>query len=117
MYKPCRFFGFAFSASMLPEGTVRMTKRDITVEQVRERLPSMRLCLNPSHAATITAARNRFHLPIEIPPSPARISLQVGDSVVVMQVGGLPRLTDRREYTKEEIDSASFSFVEITIEG
>jgi len=109
------YFGFAFSASMLPAGTVAMTKSDLTVDEVRERLPEMALCLNPSHTATIAAARERFDLPIEIPERPARVSLDSGDSVVVMQVRGLPRLTDRREYTDKEIAEASFSFVEITI--
>lgn len=110
------YFGFAFSLSMLPEGKLPMTKYDLTVEEVRERLPSMSLCLNPSHEATVKAARERFQLPIEVPEKPARINLQKGDSVVVMQVMGLPRLTDRREYTEEEIAKASFTFREISIE-
>ncbi len=110
-----RIFGFAFSASMLPSGTVSMTKTDLTVDEVRAELSSYELCLNPSHKATIDAARTRFGLQIAIPEKPANITLAAGDSVIVMQVIGLPRLTDRREYSPEEIASASFTFVEIRL--
>jgi len=110
-----RYFGFAFSASMLPSGLVNLRKQDLTVEQVREMIPSCEMCLNPFHRATVDAACSRFDLPISIPDRPARISLGVGDSVVVMQVRGLPRLQDRREYTDEEIENANFSFMEITV--
>ena len=109
------FFGFAFSASMIPAGDVQLKKRDLTVEEVREMLPNCELCLNPSHKATITAARERFDLSLEVPEKPARISLNEGDSVVIMQVRGLPRLTDRHEYTEQEIAKATFSFSEITV--
>lgn len=109
------FFGFAFSATMLPSGDVSMRKRDLDISEVRDRLPTCELCLNPSHVATISAARTRFGLDVQIPARPARISLASGDSVIVMQVVGLPRLTDRHEYTDEEIATATFSFVEISV--
>ena len=109
------FFGFAFSASMLPGGTVNLRKEDMTVEQVRDLLPTCEMCLNPSHAATIEAARSRFDLEFTIPERPARIALGSDDSVVVMQVSGLPRLTDRHEYTEEEVASATFNFVRLSV--
>ena len=77
-----RFFGFAFSASMLPAGSIQLSKRDLTVDEVREMLPDCELCLNPFHAATVTAARERFNLPVDIPDQPARIVLGPGDSVL-----------------------------------
>ena len=52
-----------------------------------------------------------------IPAQPPRVSVGVGDSVVVMGVRGLPRLTDRHEYTEEEIASATFSFSEYKVVG
>lgn len=112
-----RYFGFAFSASMLPPGEVALRKRDLSVEQVSNLLDEgdVKFCLNPSHTATVEAARGRFGLKIEVPERPPRVDLQHGDSVIVMQVTGLPRLTDRREYTPEEIGSANFGFVEIEI--
>ena len=110
------YFGFAFSAAMLPSGTVNLRKDDLTVEEVKELLPNCEMCLNPSHRATIEAAKS-IGLKISIPEKPARISLESGDSVVVMQVRGLPRLTDRHEYTKEEIASASFNFVKLSVEN
>lgn len=112
-----RYFGFAFSASMLPPGEVSLKKRDLSADEVRDLLAagSVEFCLNPSHEATVEAARSRYGLAIEVPARPPRVDLASGDSVVVMQVSGLPRLTDRHEYTREEIDSASFGFVEIGV--
>lgn len=112
-----KYFGFAFSASMIPAGEVAMRKHDLSVDDVRELIVAggVEFCLNPSHEATVEAARSRYDLAIEVPASPPRVSLASGDSVVVMQVRGLPRLTDRREYSEEEIASASFSFVEIEV--
>lgn len=43
-------------------------------------------------------------------------ALAVGDSVVVMGVRGLPRLTDRHEYSEEEVAQATFEFHEYTVE-
>ena len=108
------YFGFAFSASMLPTGEVNLKKEDLSVEQVSGLLPNCEMCLNPSHKATIEAAKS-IGLDISIPEKPARIALGASDSVVVMQVSGLPRLTDRHEYTEEEIASANFSFVKLTV--
>ena len=108
------YFGFAFSAAMLPAGEVNLHKVDLTIDEVKELLPNCKMCLNPSHRATIEAALS-IGLKISIPEKPARISLGDGDSVVVMQVRGLPRLTDRHEYAPEEIAQANFSFVRLTI--
>ena len=83
----------------------------MTIDEVKEYLtPDTNICLNPSHSATISAMKSRFGIDVEIPSSPPRVNLFVGDQLVVMSVRGLPRLTDRHEYTEDEIASASFSF-------
>ena len=107
------YFGFALADSMfanLPNGTaIRRFVR--TPEFVRELVgQDIESCLNPSHAATIVAMRERFGINVSIPTVPPRVELQPGDSMVVMGVRGLPRLTDRHEYSAEEISSATFAF-------
>lgn len=107
------YFGFALADSMfasLENGTaIRRFVR--TPEQVRELVgQGVESCLNPSHAATIAVMRGKFGIEVGIPATPPRVELQRGDSVVVMGVRGLPRLTDRHEYTAEEIASAAFAF-------
>lgn len=42
-------------------------------------------------------------------------SMFQGDCEIVMGVRGLPRLTDRHEYTDEEIAEATFSFSIYTV--
>ena len=111
-----KFFGFAVADSMFSSDCLIRRKR-LTSEEVRDMLEKggIEFCLNPSHGSTIAAARQRFGLRVEIPEKPSVVNLDQGDSLLVMGVRGLPRLTDRHEYSEEEIASASFSFSEYTV--
>lgn len=110
------YFGFALADSMF-SGDCDIKRTSLQPEDVREMAEQGVLtpCLNPSHAATIAAAKERFGISIEIPETPPKVTLESGDSVIVMGVRGLPRLTDRHEYTEEEIASAKFSFSRYTV--
>jgi hypothetical protein len=94
---------------MFTDGTI--VRKSLTVEQVSALIQNgVVSCCNPSHLATITAMRTRFGLDVAIPEQPPRVLLADGDSVIVMGVRGLPRLTDRHEYTDSEVASATFVF-------
>lgn len=110
------FFGFALADSMFV-GDCDIKRTSIQPEEVKKMADEGVLtpCLNPSHAATIAAAKERFGIAVEIPETPPKVALESGDSVIVMGVRGLPRLTDRHEYTEEEIASATFSFSRYTV--
>lgn len=110
------YFGFALADSMFT-GDQLIHRRPIGVEEVKKLAEAGELtpCLNPSHRATIDAMRQRFGIEVEIPEVPPRVALNPGDSIVVMGVRGLPRLTDRHEYTEEEIASATFTFSEYSV--
>ena len=110
------FFGFALADSMF-QGNCEIVRKTLSAEEVAEMAKEGRLtpCLNPSHQATITAMQKRFGIQVNIPETPPRVALGEGDSVVVMGVRGLPRLTDRHEYTEEEIEGATFSFSMYTV--
>lgn len=103
------FFGFAVSDSMF-SGACTVTRKPLEIEEARPLIEVATSALNPSHTATITAMRERFEIDVTIPETPPRVSLSAGDRLVVMQVRGLPRLTDRHEYTSEEIQGADFTF-------
>lgn len=114
------FFGFALANSMfdgVQEESASIELRRLTPQQVREMARDGVLipCLNPSHRATIDAMHTRFGIYVEIPDAPPKATLTHGDSVIVMGVHGLPRLTDRHEYTPEEIASATFDFTQYTV--
>ena len=111
-----RFFGFALADSMFT-GDCDIRRRTLTADEVKAMAGELTPCLNPSHAATIDAMRQRFGIDVAIPEAPPKVSLGVGDSVVVMGVRGLPRLTDRHEYTEEEIAAATFTFSVYTVIG
>ena len=110
------YFGFALADSMF-KGDCDIRRKSLDVEDVRRLAEEDKLtpCLNPSHAATIAAMRQRFGIDVSIPETPPKVALELGDSVIVMGVRGLPRLTDRHEYTEEEIAQATFSFSEYTV--
>jgi hypothetical protein len=108
------FFGFALADSMLPNGLIR--KEQMSVDQVKEAVEQgVESCCNASHTATVDAMRDKFGIDVHIPETPPRVSLENGDSVIVMGVRGLPRLTDRHHYTEEEIASATFTFSKYTV--
>lgn len=109
------FFGFALADSMF-SGSVTINRRDLSPDEAKNLVASgVTSACNPSHQATIEAMRSRFGIAVAIPETPPRVSLKRGDTVIVMGVRGLPRLTDRHEYTQEEVDKATFVFSEYTV--
>ena len=110
------YFGFALADSMF-QGDCAIQRKVLTADEVKAMAGELTPCLNPSHQATIDAMRQRYGIDVAIPETPPRVSLGVGDSVVVMGVRGLPRLTDRHDYTEEEIAQATFTFSVYTVIG
>lgn len=109
------YFGFALADGMFA-GEVTITRRSVTVEEVRQLVKEGVVpCLNPSHGATIAAMKDRYGIEVAIPDAPPRVELAPGDSVIVMGVRGLPRLTGRHEYTSDEIAQASFVFTRYSV--
>lgn len=105
-----KYFGFAVADGMFPEGCL-IGRRTLTVDEVKAAVAQgVESCCNPSHKATIDAMRSRFGIDVSIPDAPPCVALGAGDSAIVMGVRGLPRLTDRHEYTAEEIKEAEFAF-------
>ncbi|MCX6746208.1 MAG: hypothetical protein NTX00_04320 [Candidatus Parcubacteria bacterium] len=109
------YFGFALADSMFI-GDCNISRRGLSVEEVKEILAQgIESCCNPSHKATIDAMKSRFGIDVSIPEAPPCVALSSSDSVIIMGVRGLPRLTDRHEYNSEEIEKATFSFSIYTV--
>jgi hypothetical protein len=109
------FFGFAIADSMFPTDC-RMEKMTINVDHAKDLIArGIESCCNPSHVATISAAKQRFGIEVAIPEKPPQVALLPGDRMIVMSVRGLPRLTDRHEYTDEEVAKATFAFSVYTV--
>lgn len=104
------YFGFALADSMF-NGDCEIIRNVMNIEEVKAAIADgVVSCCNPSHVATIVAMTARYGIEVLIPEQPPRVSVNSGDSVIVMGVRGLPRLTDRHEYTENEIAQATFSF-------
>ena len=108
------YFGFALADGMFTDDCT-ITRRKVSVEYVQEHQDTLESCLNPSHVATIAAMRARYGISVAIPDTPPKVVLGNGDSIIVMGVRGLPRLTDRHEYTGDEIAQATFTFTLYTV--
>jgi hypothetical protein len=107
------FFGFAIADSMFPADTI-VARQALTLEAfVNELRKGVTSCCNGSHGATVTALNSliaEHGVTVDIPPTPPIVKLDKGDSIIVMSVRGLPRLTDNRHFTPEEIAGATFVF-------
>lgn len=111
------YFGFAVADSMF-NGDCMIKRQSITEHEVKAMVEAgVEPCINLSHAATIAAMTERFGITIAIPEVPPHVTLLKGDKLLVMSVRGLPRLTDRREYSHEEIAKATFSFASYCVES
>lgn len=108
------YFGFAIADSMFPENCL-LRKETFKGIVPKAEIESAISCVNVSHQATIEALRNRFGIQVVVPIMPPKVSLDYGDQFIVMSVRGLPRLTDRHEYTQQEIDQATFNFSIYTV--
>lgn len=115
------FFGFALADSMFV-GDCTITRSVLSPDIAGEMIAianqrgDLTSCVNKSHIPTISAMRQRFCIDVAIPDTPPQVQLAQGDSLIVMGVRGLPRLTDRHEYTADEIDKATFSFALYTVQ-
>jgi len=105
-----RYFGFAIADGMFPPDVV-VARHAITIENAKQFLAAGEVvsCLNASHTATVEVMKE-LGLNVKIPVTPPIIHLQYGDQILVMSVRGLPRLTEDRHYTPEEIAQAEFVF-------
>lgn len=112
------FMGLAMSDTMFQENAV-LTRRPISREEIVNLLTSGHIIgtFNPSHKASIDALGKRFNIDVSglIPETPPRVVLNPGDRLIVLSIRGLPRLTDRHEYTEDEVASATFAFGEWSV--
>ena len=104
------YFAFAIADSMFPE-VCTIRRRTISADRFKALVGGgVVSCLNPSHTATIDLLRLRYGVDIAVAEIPQRVTLIPNDRLIVMSVRGLPRLTDRHQYTSVEIERAEVSF-------
>lgn len=111
------YVGFAIADSMFPPECV-IGRQPVTGAGVRALLHGEFVnCCNASHRATLDALAaahpNEWEflkLVGTVPATPPKVALASGDRILVVSVRGLPRLTEDRHYTPEEIAGASFAY-------
>jgi len=113
------YIGFAISDSMFTGVTQRIERIVVSRNYIKDLLTyypeRIYVCANPSHKATFDALRCRYGIELTIPLYPTKVQLTEQDSLIVLSVTNLPRLTDRHEYTNEQIEGADFTFAQYNI--
>lgn len=110
------YFGFAFSPAMLGSLPSNVDFQEQEIDSAMGEIEAAVSCLNPSHTATIDALGSRFGITATIPTAAPRVVLQPGDTLLLLQVFGLPRLgADRKEYSAEEIAGATFKLIRVYV--
>lgn len=105
------FFGFGIADSMFAHDCM-ILRRSLTPLEAKIIIDHEKAvpCLNPSHAESIRVMRERYDINVVIPEKAPVVQLEVGDSLLLMAISGLPRLEGRHEYTAEEVAGAKFRF-------
>ena len=111
---PKVYFGFATADSMFPPECA-VTRVPVDVADIKDMESILIPVINASHMATIKAMRERFNINVDIPEKPPQVNLKRGDIMIVMSVRGLPRLTESRHYTEDEVSTATFAFGKWTV--
>ena len=108
------YIGLAFSASMLT-GKGNLDFQPINFDDIKTIVNTSKYesCVNPSHKASLDALKIRYGIEIPIPEKAPKIMLESGDTMIVLQINGLPRET--REFTAEEVAKATFSAIMLSI--
>ncbi len=101
------FIGLAIADSMFPENGF-FYRHPLTVEEVQKLAKNAVSCCNPSHANSLVALEKKHGIHVDAPEKAPKVSLQRGDSIIVLSIRGLPRET--REFTDAEVADATFAF-------
>ncbi len=111
-----RYFCLNFSPNMLPFGALSIRKTRLTTEQAKKLLNGeMVYCVSPLYKPTLSALEKKHGIEIPVSRGPRRIKMAAGDSMIILQVGNLPHLERRDEYTDDEVTGAEFTFIQINL--
>ena len=115
--EPRVYVSLVLADSMFGNNSCQISRTALTMKQTKEAISNSKItsCCNSSHEATIKAIRERFGIEVPISETLRRVHLNSGDSIIVINAQGLPRITDRREYISKEVASATFTFSRYTI--
>ena len=109
------FVGLAMSSTMF-SGNCEISRKVLSADEAKSILSGDIIsCFNPSHIATIEALRDRFGIEVAVPEVAPKVVLGQGDSLVVLSARFSRRLNEGEKFTQEEVDSASFEFVEYAV--
>jgi len=106
------FVGLAMSSTMFA-GEVLLVRLPISASRAKRLVEDEECvsCANPSHSATVDALREKFGISIPIPETAPKVTLESGDTLIVLSARFSLRLAEGERYSAEEIAAATIEFV------
>jgi hypothetical protein len=104
-----RYFSATFRLSMVPDGMYIVKVKTIDEEAAAEflRHEGVVNAVNPNYANSLEAISKRLSVDVRQTMG-GRITLEVGDELLIAKIGNVPRGTQM--FTEEEIAAATFDF-------
>ena len=116
------WFTLSFSMQMLTDMMdcgvdVNLSISQISISDVKNYLLNNPIiAINPNYSNTIQLLKDKFNICIDIPKDLQKISLGVGDKLLIAQVTGLPRIGGVQDkFTDDQIASCDVRFYLIKI--
>jgi len=109
-----KYFNTTLGSSMLPDGMIEIVTiaEDVAANYLLD--PEVVNAANPSHANTLDAMSRRLGVDVRSAKG-GRVSLEAGDSCLIVEIGNIPRET--REFTDEEVAKATLMFRLVAVYG
>lgn len=105
------FVGLAMSSTMF-RGDCTILREELSADEAKGLLSGDVLsCCNPSHSATLVALRERYDIVVLIPETAPKVTLEPGDSLLVLSARFSRRLNEGEKFSPEEVAAANFEFV------
>lgn len=104
--------GLAMSSTMF-SGDVLISRKMLSADEAKSFLSGGEVisCCNPSHSATLAALREKYTISVPISETAPKVSLEPGDTLLVLSARFSRRLAEGEKYSPEEVAAANFEFV------
>jgi len=107
-----KYLGLTIANSIFPPTCV-IKKEQANIDEIKNSLNEIIICINVAYKWVLEAFVKKFKISLTVPQNNPQPSLTQGDTIYVLSVKGL---SEKGEYTEEEINKATFELFKYTVE-